>query len=189
MITIEWDADAIQWIHEWLPRFADRLVSNCKGTLIAKGDWAKDEFLPRIPEFSGDLKDDFQVKFLRSGNDVLRLWVGERGYNRVRENSAQYNPFSYAWAKHDGAEPHRVWLYASNTKARRRLRRYVRQFVPNLPETEKAYEKLSNRGDLDFPPFIDVDPRASATPYIDEIMPYLKSEITDDIRRLISTIW
>jgi hypothetical protein len=124
--------------------------------------------------FEGDLERDMKAYPLHLEGSTATLLVGESGalleFTRGDSVTAP-DPWSYAWGKHDGIEPHRVYLYArdggSGSVARQKLRRYAalaRNEV--IPDTKSELDAL-NVGRTDnerIPPFINVAP--GSTPYL-----------------------
>lgn len=193
-LTFRWDDAATNFIENKLPRFAkeihDAVLFYLTGGTSEGGvfnDFIR-ENVPKAPDFEGDLSnpENYIARSIYSralvGQYKYRYWIGEKSNSpfKVREDSRKYDVFSYALGKHkgDAAGPHRVWLYASDTAHRKKLRRWVRQnLVSELPESESEAEDLRAQG-VKIPMFIDVDPSRTATVFFrtSELMSMIANE-------------
>ncbi len=162
MLKFRWNEAARKFINVTLPNFPD--VVHMVGERFVNELFTK-EVLPMLrkeaPVYSGDMRDDFIFESLESSVFHHSVWwLGESGNLAIGSEDTHKHPapFSYPLAKHDGAQGHRVWLYATDSAARKKLRRWVREHVQSaLPETREEAEQLRADG-MDIPMSIWVNP-------------------------------
>lgn len=170
--TWEWDSTSLNWIRTLPERTVPHLAMAIHDALLATAYDALLAAKMRAPIFEGWLVEDLCIDPLQRLDPLhFSIIVGESGENMVTDphdltGRGWGGAFSYAWAKHDGAKPHRVALYSptgTDGPFRKKLRRWVRAHLhPDLPATEEAYRAARP----DYPPWVDVDPSKSAQPFL-----------------------
>lgn len=169
MLKFSWNETALTFIHRTLPAFPDALQA-------AGGRFVHDIFANRVlplakqksPVFSGDMRDDLDfTPLVTESIGKSYWWLGESGKLAIGAEDTHKHPapFSYPLARHDGAEGHLVYLYATNTYARKKLRRWVREkLYVALPETKEEAELLRASGEY-VPLSLWVNPMYSYSQY------------------------
>jgi len=157
-ISIRWDNRSLRWINSLPQQFNRAFGAEVARGLVSSANATLEQSKMDAPIFEGSLREDLRVFPLTVlSRDTYQVRIGESGALLVKGEPVQkYDPFSYIWGMEAGAKPHRVWLYGKspNTKWRKKLRRYVRQIRPGLPEPTEAGYKQSP----DYLPFITVAP-------------------------------
>ena len=204
-MTFRWSDSSLVKLDYLADVFPEVLVP-----MLAEGldEIAKEVVVPRAraqaARFEGDLSKDIGVwESPHVGGGLAAVRIGESG--RLPPLSAgdslkDQEPFSYALAKHDGAEGHKVYIYAkdgsSGSPARAKLRRYYSQFVGPLPDTQEGLNEQNrgkDRGER-ISPFMTVHPGNTARRFLaDQVTGAGAIEIrrllTIYLRRNVKRIW
>jgi len=187
-LTIQWDNRSLRWINSLPQQFAKAFGAEVARGLISSANATLEQARLKAPVFEGALREDlrvFPLNILSGGKYQIR--IGESGALLIRGEPVQkYDPFSYIWAMESGTKkPHRVWLYGKrpDTRWRKKLRRYVRQIRPGLPEpTEAGYEQ-----DPDYLHYIDVSP--GPRPFLHNKVDYFVDKFVAHLKRNAGRYW
>lgn len=147
----------------------------------ARGRIAAGMAMPRFEGWAGEDMRATRGVWRDNGNlfETFIRFIGDRTWVSDADTVDAPAPFHYPWAKHTpGARPHRVWLFSKSgavTEHRRKLIRWLKlhgekydwSLLPDAPEKE-LWNKKHEPGFP--PPFIEVAPAKSATPYLDDII-------------------
>jgi len=190
MFRLVWDDASQLWFDQLSTQFPARLAKATQIAMRTAADAALRAAKGDAPVFEGWLQKDlrmFPLNIINAGRFSIR--IGESGALLISGEPVQkYDPFSYAWAKHSKAAPHRVWLYGvggKETWARKKLRRWFREYVSSdLPTTEAGYREQRPS----YPPYIDVDPGKTAQPFFRERIEPNGGMVYDRFRREMKTL-
>jgi len=183
-MAVRWDTRSAVWIDTLPIRFPNDMTRLMGQALRAEADWVIREARATAPKFEGDLARDlgFSLNFRPQGG--VSITFGESGNLAVNEAGAKYQPFSYPLAKEQGAKPHKVWLFASDTKARQKLRRWAFQSGrwPVQPKDWAEYREAQKSMALP-PPYVFVTVTGHhflyplGEPYVQKVIEYIKTHI------------
>ena len=197
---LAWDERSMRWIEERLGEgpdgFASRIDAMLKPMVRFLGEKVLLHARETVPKFDNTLAKDIKLlDYTGRGWDESENWYVSEiscGWKTLMPDEdvpgggKSDSPYRYALAKHSpGHGPHRVWLYATDSAARRKLRRWAK-----VPDTLKEFREDPDTKDR--PPWIDVDPRKSATPYLTELIDdHTITLLADDFisRRMAQSGW
>lgn len=198
-----WTPEAISTMERLESSFLEDAVLSAA---VAMSEVATEYILPeaqgQAPRFEGSLAADLKVGKLQRRGGHIFLRIGESGRlydNFVPEDfGSAPQPFSYPLAMHEGAKKHRVWLYATDSKARQKLRRYRAQTTPRpLPATEEEFKRQEAQypKDQQIRPFFYVDPAAHARRFLTDVVlaggspQKIVNLVMDKLRRELPDFW
>lgn len=186
-----WESKTLNMLENLPKDFSMALGMICKEHTLVAMRWGLAQAKLKAPNFDGDLARSlgiFNGNYARRGK-YSGEWSGHIGFtsNDIIVDSSDVwiapLPFNYGWIKHEGEQsesghPHRVYLYntrtGGTTKNRQKLVKYLKSkssmwaTLPDAP-TKETWNKKPAKGFFP-PPFVDVDPRQSATDYIDQLI-------------------
>ena len=158
---------ALSSITEGLLRILDGAVN--EAALYAE-EWMSDVL--RGTEYAGDLRMSIEVRGpVTTSTSVTRFVGPDLSKTQVPDEDLgpkSRSPYSYAFARHfPGHDFHRVYLYATTSRARKKLQRWVGdKWRIYVPPTVQEFRKMNP----DVSPFIEVDPSRTATDYVTGVL-------------------
>ena len=183
-VEFNWEPESLRWLETMPDRMTAAMRGGVKHGVTTALQRARVQAGLDMPRFEGWAGDDLRALpgAWAVGNDLFKAFltfVGPRTMVSEVDTVSAPAPFSYPRAKHTpGAEPHRVWLYSASgavTEHRKKLIRWLKlhgtganwSLLPDAP-TKELWNKHHKDGFP--PPFVDVNPRATATPYFDDLI-------------------
>ena len=155
-------------------------------------------------DVQGELREDWSGPVSRSTRGAGWLVKMSSGFTdaTVMDPDESYvgpKPFARGWGKHgqDAARAHDVWLYNRSgvtTVGRAKLIRYLKRKraalygdMPDYPN--KEWWNYRPREGSRPKPWVHVDPRRTATPFVDMFLEWTSGELERAVVRALRRLW
>lgn len=190
-LSLRWKPESRAWIDELhtLPRRlfhrSEPIVRKHLAAVMAVGR-------SEMPMFEGLMADDLHLLGVEVGDTHARgvvSWSEATVQPEYESQDPGTAPFHYPWGKHDGIEPHKVYLFSAHTgTGRAKLIRWAKAHgvVPgDVPEDGSAEDIRDALGDQ--PPWLNVAPQS--TPFLLDALESVSDALMADVSDLLGEVW